>query len=33
VSWVIDDMVSLLNAADLEAVMADFGRGSLEKDP
>jgi predicted helicase len=26
-------MVSLLNAADLEAVMADFGRGSLEKDP
>jgi hypothetical protein len=33
VSWVVDDMVSLLNAADLEAVMADFGRGSLEKDP
>ncbi len=33
VSWVVDDMVALLNAADLEAVMADFGRGSLEKDP
>ena len=33
VSWVVDDMVSLLNSADLEAVMADFGRGSLEKDP
>ncbi|MHB8066396.1 MAG: type ISP restriction/modification enzyme [Desulfobaccales bacterium] len=33
VSWVVDDMVSLLNAADMEAVMADFGRGSLEKDP
>jgi hypothetical protein len=33
VSWVVDDMVSLLNAADLEAVMSDFGRGSLEKDP
>jgi hypothetical protein len=33
VSWVIDDMVALLNAADLEAVLADFGKGSLEKDP
>ncbi|MDD3581947.1 MAG: N-6 DNA methylase, partial [Desulfobacca sp.] len=33
VSWVIDDIVNLLNAADMEAVMADFGRGSLEKDP
>lgn len=33
VSWVVDDMVALLNAADMEAVMADFGRGSLEKDP
>ena len=33
VSWVVDDMVSLLNAADLGAVMSDFGRGSLEKDP
>ncbi len=33
VSWVVDDMVALLNSADLEAVMADFGRGSLEKDP
>jgi len=33
VSWVVDDMVSLLNAADMEAVMSDFGRGSLEKDP
>ena len=33
VSWVVDDMVALLNAADLEAVMSDFGRGSLEKDP
>jgi len=33
VAWVVDDMVDLLNAADLEAVMADFGRGSLEKDP
>jgi len=33
VSWVVDDMVSLLNAADMGAVMADFGRGSLEKDP
>ena len=33
VSWVVDDMVALLNSADLEAVMSDFGRGSLEKDP
>ena len=33
VSWVIDDMVALLNAADLEAVLADFGKGSLLKDP
>ena len=33
VSWVIDDMIALLNAADLEAVLADFGKGSLEKDP
>ncbi len=33
VSWVIDDMVALLNAADLAAVLADFGKGSLEKDP
>ena len=33
VSWVVDDMVALLNAADMEAVMSDFGRGSLEKDP
>jgi hypothetical protein len=33
VSWVVDDMVNLLNAADMEAVMSDFGRGSLEKDP
>lgn len=33
VSWVVDDMVALLNSADMEAVMADFGRGSLEKDP
>lgn len=33
VSWVIDDMVSLLNAAELEAVLADFGKGSLLKDP
>ena len=33
VSWVVDDMVSLLNAADMEAVMSDFGRGSLQKDP
>ena len=33
VSWVVDDMVGLLNAADMEAVMSDFGRGSLEKDP
>jgi hypothetical protein len=33
VSWVVDDMVALLNAADIGAVMADFGRGSLEKDP
>jgi len=33
VSWVVDDMVALINSADLEAVMADFGRGSLEKDP
>jgi hypothetical protein len=33
VSWAIDDMIALLNAADLEAVLADFGRGSLEKDP
>lgn len=32
VSWVIDDMLALLNAADLEAVLADFGKGSLEKD-
>lgn len=33
VSWVIDDMVALLNATDLEAVLTDFGRGSIEKDP
>jgi hypothetical protein len=33
VSWVVDDMVGLLNSADMEAVMADFGRGFLEKDP
>jgi hypothetical protein len=33
VSWAIDDMVALLNAADLEAVLADFGKGSIEKDP
>lgn len=33
VSWVIDDMVALLNAADLSAVLADFGKGSLLKDP
>jgi predicted helicase len=33
VSWIADDMVNLLNAADMGAVMADFGRGSLEKDP
>ncbi|MBM4288272.1 MAG: DNA methyltransferase, partial [Deltaproteobacteria bacterium] len=33
VSWVVDDMIALLNSVDLEAVMADFGRGSLEKDP
>jgi len=33
VSWVIDDMLALLNAANLSAVLADFGKGSLEKDP
>jgi predicted helicase len=33
VSWVIDDMLALLNAADLSAVLADFGKGSLLKDP
>ncbi len=33
VSWAIDDMVALLNAADLEAVLADFGKGSIERDP
>lgn len=33
VSWVVDDMVALLNSADMEAVMSDFGRGSLQKDP
>jgi hypothetical protein len=31
VSWVVDDMVSLLNAADMEAVMSDFGRGPWKK--
>lgn len=33
VSWVIDDLIRLLNAVDLEAVLADFGKGCLEKDP
>lgn len=33
VAWVVDDMIALLNSADLAAVMADFGRGSLKKDP
>jgi len=33
VAWAEDDMVNLLNAADMEAVLEDFGKGSLEKDP
>ncbi|MGQ9922212.1 MAG: N-6 DNA methylase, partial [Desulfobacca sp.] len=33
VAWAIDDMVTLLNATDWEAVRSDFGRGSLAKDP
>jgi len=33
VAWAIDDMVALLNATDWEAVLSDFGRGSLAKDP
>jgi len=33
VAWAVDDMVALLNAADMGAVLEDFGKGSLEKDP
>lgn len=33
VGWVMDDLIALLNAADLEAVLADFGKGSLARDP
>ncbi|MEW6660119.1 MAG: type ISP restriction/modification enzyme [Thermodesulfobacteriota bacterium] len=33
VAWAVDDMVALLNATDMAAVLEDFGKGSLEKDP
>jgi hypothetical protein len=33
VDWVIDDLIALLNKTDWEAVLKDFGKGSLERDP
>jgi predicted helicase len=33
VSWVVDDLVELLNHADIQGILADFGRRTRQEDP